>query len=173
MHFQFWIVYSINLVSIYFQSQYHMLCKNASLIMLMFRICYLCIRWVPHLISCSAHCHDTLPLWVLFCSYHISHIHLTSCTRNLIDTANIAALAALMTYRKPECTLGGENSQDVVVHDPEVCTHLYNGISSSWFTCFIGSVQSLIMVLLMWYFFCIAQNHHHLHWNQHFIYSLF
>ncbi|XP_020584738.1 exosome complex component RRP45B-like isoform X3 [Phalaenopsis equestris] len=43
--------------------------------------------------------------------------------RNLIDTANIAALAALLTYRKSECTLGGENGQDVVIHDPEVSIH--------------------------------------------------
>ena len=44
--------------------------------------------------------------------------------RNLIDAANIAALAALLTFRRPECTLGGENSQDVIVHDPEVCQYL-------------------------------------------------
>lgn len=45
-------------------------------------------------------------------------LHILDNGGNLIDTANIAALAALLTYRKPECTLGGEN--DVVVHDPEV-----------------------------------------------------
>ncbi|KAI0492424.1 hypothetical protein KFK09_026696 [Dendrobium nobile] len=47
-------------------------------------------------------------------------LHILDNGGNLIDTANIAALAALLTYRKPECTLGGENGQDVVVHDPEV-----------------------------------------------------
>lgn len=47
-------------------------------------------------------------------------LHILDNGGNLIDTANIAALAALMTYRKPECTLGGENGQDVVMHDPEV-----------------------------------------------------
>ncbi len=40
--------------------------------------------------------------------------------RNLIDAANIAALAALSTFRRPECTVGGEDGQQVTVHDPEV-----------------------------------------------------
>ncbi|GMP46825.1 hypothetical protein CsSME_00014838 [Camellia sinensis var. sinensis] len=39
---------------------------------------------------------------------------------NLVDTANIAALAALMTFRRPECTLGGEDGQEVIIHQPEV-----------------------------------------------------
>lgn len=40
--------------------------------------------------------------------------------RNLVDAANIAALAALLTFRRPECSLGGEDGQQVVVHPPEV-----------------------------------------------------
>ncbi|RWW27483.1 hypothetical protein BHE74_00049844, partial [Ensete ventricosum] len=44
----------------------------------------------------------------------------TAFITNLIDAANIAALAALSTFRRPECTLGGENGQDIIVHDPEV-----------------------------------------------------
>lgn len=40
--------------------------------------------------------------------------------RNLVDTANIAALAALLTFRRPECSLGGEDGQQAVVHPPEV-----------------------------------------------------
>jgi exosome complex component RRP45 len=40
--------------------------------------------------------------------------------RNLIDAANIAALAALCTFRRPECTVGGDDGQQVTVHDPEV-----------------------------------------------------
>ncbi|KAG6407553.1 hypothetical protein SASPL_130545 [Salvia splendens] len=40
--------------------------------------------------------------------------------RNLIDAANIAALAALLTFRRPECTLGGEDGQEVIIHLPEV-----------------------------------------------------
>ena len=44
--------------------------------------------------------------------------------RNLIDAANIAALAALSTYRRPECTVGGDDGQQVIVHDPEVGIHL-------------------------------------------------
>ncbi|KAF2291856.1 hypothetical protein GH714_035865 [Hevea brasiliensis] len=40
--------------------------------------------------------------------------------RNLVDAANIAALAALLTFQRPECTLGGEDGQQVIVHPPEV-----------------------------------------------------
>jgi exosome complex component RRP45 len=40
--------------------------------------------------------------------------------RNLIDAANIAALAALCTFRRPECTVGGDDGQQVTVIDPEV-----------------------------------------------------
>ncbi|CAN6485796.1 unnamed protein product [Victoria cruziana] len=39
---------------------------------------------------------------------------------NLVDAANIAALAALLTFRRPECTLGGEDDQEVIIHPPEV-----------------------------------------------------
>ncbi|CAH8260273.1 unnamed protein product [Arabidopsis lyrata] len=38
---------------------------------------------------------------------------------NLVDAANIAALAALLTFRRPDCTVGGENSQEVIIHPPE------------------------------------------------------
>lgn len=41
--------------------------------------------------------------------------------RNLVDAANIAALAALSTFRRPECSLG-EDGQEVIVHPPEVRT---------------------------------------------------
>ncbi|XP_028798753.1 exosome complex component RRP45A isoform X3 [Neltuma alba] len=47
-------------------------------------------------------------------------IHILDNGGNLVDAANISALAALLTFRRPECTLGGENDQDVVVHPPEV-----------------------------------------------------
>lgn len=40
--------------------------------------------------------------------------------RNLVDAANIAALAALMTFRRPDCTVGGENGQEVIIHPLEV-----------------------------------------------------
>ncbi|XP_052481440.1 exosome complex component RRP45B isoform X2 [Gossypium raimondii] len=39
---------------------------------------------------------------------------------NLVDAANIAALAALMTFRRPECSLGGEDGQEVIIHPPEM-----------------------------------------------------
>ncbi|KAK4268846.1 hypothetical protein QN277_022078 [Acacia crassicarpa] len=47
-------------------------------------------------------------------------IHILDNGGNLVDAANIAALAALLTFRRPECTLGGEDGQQVDVHPPEV-----------------------------------------------------
>ncbi|ESQ44029.1 hypothetical protein EUTSA_v10005979mg [Eutrema salsugineum] len=46
-------------------------------------------------------------------------LHILDNGGNLVDAANIAALAALMTFRRPDCTVGGENSQDVIIHSPE------------------------------------------------------
>ncbi|KAJ8450620.1 hypothetical protein Cgig2_020257 [Carnegiea gigantea] len=40
--------------------------------------------------------------------------------RNLVDAANIAALAALLTFRRPECTVGGEDGQEITIHPTEV-----------------------------------------------------
>ncbi|KAI5061970.1 hypothetical protein GOP47_0022509 [Adiantum capillus-veneris] len=39
---------------------------------------------------------------------------------NLIDAASIAALAALLSFRRPECSTGGEDGQEIVIHPPEV-----------------------------------------------------
>ncbi|CAL5437936.1 unnamed protein product [Camellia sinensis] len=47
-------------------------------------------------------------------------LHILDNGGNLVDAANIAALAALMTFRRPECTLGGEDGQEVIIHQPEV-----------------------------------------------------
>ncbi|XP_066327656.1 exosome complex component RRP45A-like isoform X1 [Miscanthus floridulus] len=47
-------------------------------------------------------------------------LHILDNGGNLIDAANIAALAALSTFRRPECTVGGDDGQQVTVHDPEV-----------------------------------------------------
>ncbi|KAG6405375.1 hypothetical protein SASPL_132964 [Salvia splendens] len=47
-------------------------------------------------------------------------LHILDNGGNLIDAANIAALAALLTFRRPECTLGGEDGQEVIMHPPEV-----------------------------------------------------
>lgn len=38
---------------------------------------------------------------------------------NLIDAANVAALAALLSFRRPECSLGGADGQEVIIHPPE------------------------------------------------------
>ncbi|OIV94952.1 hypothetical protein TanjilG_22149 [Lupinus angustifolius] len=46
-------------------------------------------------------------------------IHVIDNGGNLVDAANVAALAALLTFRRPECSLTGEDGQQVVVHPPE------------------------------------------------------
>ncbi|KAK3416564.1 hypothetical protein EUGRSUZ_H02323 [Eucalyptus grandis] len=46
-------------------------------------------------------------------------LHILDNGGNLVDAANVAALAALSTFRRPECSLGGENGQEVIVHPPE------------------------------------------------------
>ncbi|KAG5061575.1 hypothetical protein JHK87_002604 [Glycine soja] len=46
-------------------------------------------------------------------------IHILDNAGNLVDAANIAALVSLLTFRRPECSLTGEDGQDVVVHPPE------------------------------------------------------
>ncbi|KAL9227026.1 hypothetical protein vseg_002772 [Gypsophila vaccaria] len=46
-------------------------------------------------------------------------LHILDNGGNLVDAANIAALAALMTFQRPECTLGGDDGLDVIVHSPE------------------------------------------------------
>ncbi|KAK3000529.1 hypothetical protein RJ639_022085, partial [Escallonia herrerae] len=47
-------------------------------------------------------------------------LHILDNGGNLVDAANIAALAALSTFRRPECSLGGKDAQEVIVHPPEV-----------------------------------------------------
>ncbi|XP_022743715.1 exosome complex component RRP45A-like [Durio zibethinus] len=47
-------------------------------------------------------------------------LHILDNGGNLVDAANIAALAALMTFRRPECSLGGEDGQEVTIHPPEM-----------------------------------------------------
>ncbi|CAM0955330.1 unnamed protein product [Alopecurus aequalis] len=47
-------------------------------------------------------------------------LHILNNAGNLIDAANIAALIALSTFRRPECTVCGDDGQQVTVHDPEV-----------------------------------------------------
>ncbi|XP_031477250.1 exosome complex component RRP45A-like isoform X2 [Nymphaea colorata] len=47
-------------------------------------------------------------------------LHILDNGGNLVDAVNIAALSALSTFRRPECTLGGEDDQEVIIHPPEV-----------------------------------------------------
>ncbi|KAH9789938.1 exosome complex component RRP45B [Citrus sinensis] len=46
-------------------------------------------------------------------------LHILDNGGNLVDAANIAALASLLTFRRPECSLGGEDDLEVIVHPPE------------------------------------------------------
>ncbi|GLJ54182.1 hypothetical protein SUGI_1161340 [Cryptomeria japonica] len=39
---------------------------------------------------------------------------------NLVDAANIAALAALLSFRRPECSVGGQDGQEITIHPPEI-----------------------------------------------------
>uniref|UniRef100_A0A1D1YK24 Protein ECERIFERUM 7 n=1 Tax=Anthurium amnicola TaxID=1678845 RepID=A0A1D1YK24_9ARAE len=47
-------------------------------------------------------------------------LHILDNGGNLIDAANTAALVALFTFRQPECTIGGEDGQEVTLYPPEV-----------------------------------------------------
>ncbi|KAG6512714.1 exosome complex component RRP45A-like isoform X1 [Zingiber officinale] len=47
-------------------------------------------------------------------------LHIIDNGGNLVDAANVAALAALLTFQRPECTVGGDNGQDIIIHDPKV-----------------------------------------------------
>ncbi|XP_019246973.1 PREDICTED: exosome complex component RRP45A-like isoform X2 [Nicotiana attenuata] len=47
-------------------------------------------------------------------------LHILDNGGNLVDASNVAALAALLTFRRPECTLGGDDRQEVILHPPEV-----------------------------------------------------
>ncbi|XP_076937941.1 exosome complex component RRP45A-like isoform X1 [Bidens hawaiensis] len=46
-------------------------------------------------------------------------LHIIDNGGNLVDAANIAALAALSTFRRPECTLGGDDGQELIIHSPD------------------------------------------------------
>lgn len=39
---------------------------------------------------------------------------------NIVDAANVAALAALMSFRRPECSVGGQDGQEITIHPPEI-----------------------------------------------------
>ncbi|KAL5987312.1 Exosome complex component rrp45b [Asimina triloba] len=47
-------------------------------------------------------------------------LHILDNGGNLVDAANVAAVAALLTFRRPECTVGGEDGHEVTVHPPEI-----------------------------------------------------
>ncbi|KAL9431862.1 hypothetical protein AB3S75_026961 [Citrus x aurantiifolia] len=75
-------------------------------------------------------------------------LHILDNGGNLVDAANIAALAALLMYRRPECSLGGEDGLEVIVHPPEereplplIIHHLPIAVTFGFF-----SSESLIVI---------------------------
>ncbi|CAA7404505.1 unnamed protein product [Spirodela intermedia] len=46
-------------------------------------------------------------------------LHILDNGGNLIDAANAAVLAALLTFRRPECSIEGVDAQEVIMHPPE------------------------------------------------------
>ncbi|KAH9727342.1 exosome complex component RRP45B [Citrus sinensis] len=75
-------------------------------------------------------------------------LHILDNGGNLVDAANIAALGALLTYRRPECSLGGEDGLEVIVHPPEereplplIIHHLPIAVTFGFF-----SSESLIVI---------------------------
>ncbi|EXB93334.1 Exosome complex component rrp45 [Morus notabilis] len=75
-------------------------------------------------------------------------LHILDNGGNLVDAANVAALAALLTFRRPECSLGGEDGQEVVVHPPEereplplIIHHLPIAVTFAFF----GSESSVVI----------------------------
>ncbi|EOA26168.1 hypothetical protein CARUB_v10019606mg, partial [Capsella rubella] len=52
-------------------------------------------------------------------------LHILNNGGNLVDASNIPALPALVTFRRPVCTVG-ENGQEVIIHPPERMTVTVN-----------------------------------------------
>ncbi|KAL3625792.1 hypothetical protein CASFOL_030321 [Castilleja foliolosa] len=80
-------------------------------------------RWLSLNIKRESRAVDTESLCVVAGKWVWSvriDLHIIDNCGNLVDAANIAALAALLTFRRPECTLGGEDGQEVTLHPPEV-----------------------------------------------------
>lgn len=76
---------------------------------------FLSMILLPHGLNWISTC------FLLMLDVHIQFQVIYFCgNRNLVDAANIAALAALLTFQRPECSLGGEDGQEVIVHPPEV-----------------------------------------------------
>ncbi|KAE8705727.1 Protein ECERIFERUM 7 [Hibiscus syriacus] len=92
------------------------------------------VRWIPRSCNCEvdllakegigeSRAVDTESLCILAGKYVWAiriDLHILDNGGNLVDAANIAALAALLTYLRPECSLGGEDGQEVIVHPPEI-----------------------------------------------------
>jgi hypothetical protein len=55
----------------------------------------------------------------------------------MVDAANVAALAALLAFRRPECSVGGADGTEVIMHPPEV-----GCLNPSWLTGFLAQTFS-------------------------------
>eukprot|EP01018_Ginkgo_biloba_P018278 Gb_25376 [translate_table: standard] len=47
-------------------------------------------------------------------------LHVLDNGGNLVDAANVAALAALLSFRRLECSMGGQDGQEITIHPPEI-----------------------------------------------------
>ncbi|KAH9312287.1 hypothetical protein KI387_027322 [Taxus chinensis] len=47
-------------------------------------------------------------------------LHILDNGGNLVDAASVAALAALLSFRRPECSVGGQDGQEITIHPPEI-----------------------------------------------------
>ncbi|KAH9783328.1 exosome complex component RRP45B [Citrus sinensis] len=82
-------------------------------------------------------------------------LHILDNGGNLVDAANIAALAALLTYRRPECSLGGEDGLEEREPLPLIIHHLPIAVTFGFFSSESlikpggeGVLQSVIMQCL-------------------------
>lgn len=66
-----------------------------------------------------AHVRMGVRVWAQVWALRVD-LHVIDHDGNLVDACCLAALAALMAFRKPETTLGGPSGTDVLVQPPEV-----------------------------------------------------
>lgn len=52
-------------------------------------------------------------------------LHVLDNGGNMVDAANVAALVALLAFRRPECSVGGADGTEIIVHPPEVSEAIF------------------------------------------------
>ncbi len=71
-------------------------------------------------------------MWSLRCD-----VHVLDHGGNLVDACILAALAALLVYRKPEVTVGGSSGTEIIVHstdqrEPAPLTIHHTPVAVTW-----------------------------------------